>query len=155
MVNVLICLECISTEKRIWLCHYVSIVTFKNEICRYWIRHCGPHMSFLRLYLYLYVTWQYALLCYYAAGAFAPHCVFYAVLPDKNCAYVHWGSLTFNSSSVRRAIWFTWFFEPHDTISLQACPSVYNTWWYQAVTHPIMDRARRCLTLVIEPTPMS
>ena len=25
----------------------------------------------------------------------------------------------------------------------------------QAVTHPIMDRGRRCLTSVIEPTPMS
>ena len=25
----------------------------------------------------------------------------------------------------------------------------------QAVTHPIMDRCRRCLTSVIEPTPMS
>ena len=60
-----------------------------------------------------------------------------------------------NSSSVRRAIWFTWFPEPHDTTSLHACPSVYNTWYWQsqAVTHPIMSRSRRCLTSVIEPTP--
>ena len=33
----------------------------------------------------------------------------------------------------------------------------YSTWLSQAVTHPIiiMDRARRCLTSVIEPTLMS
>ena len=34
------------------------------------------------------------------------------------------------------------------------CPSVYGTWQSQAVTHPIMSRVRRCLTSVIEPTPM-
>ena len=34
-------------------------------------------------------------------------------------------------------------------------PSVYNTWWFQAITHPIIDRARRCLNSVIESTPMS
>ena len=34
------------------------------------------------------------------------------------------------------------------------CPSVYGTWQSQAVTHPIMNRARRCLTFVIKPTPM-
>ena len=34
------------------------------------------------------------------------------------------------------------------------CPSVYGTWQSQAVTHPIMIRARRCLTSVIKPTPM-
>ena len=35
-------------------------------------------------------------------------------LSDGNCAYVHWGSFTSNSESVRRAIWFTWFSEPQD-----------------------------------------
>ena len=64
-------------------------------------------------YLYLYVTWQYALLCYRATGAIAPHCGFSGVSPDGNCAYVHCVSFTSNSSSVRRAIWFTWFSEPH------------------------------------------
>ena len=29
------------------------------------------------LYLYLYATWQYALLCYRATGAIAPHCGFF------------------------------------------------------------------------------
>ena len=41
------------------------------------------------------------------------------------------------------------------TPSLHACPSVYGTWQFQAVTHQIMNRARSCLTSVIEPTPMS
>ena len=34
------------------------------------------------------------------------------------------------------------------------CPSVYGTWQSHAVTHPIINRARRCLTSVIELTPM-
>ena len=123
--------------------------------------------------LYLYITWQYALLCCYRATGVTqqgllsfmisfmalyvpstPHCGFSGVSPDGNCAYVHRGSFTSKSKSVRRAISFTLFSE-HDTISLHACLSVYSTWLSQAVTHPIMDRARRCLTSVIEPTPMS
>ena len=96
-------------------------------------------------FLYLYVTWQYALLCYRATGAIAPHYGFSGDSPDGKSAYAHWGSFTSSSRSVRRAIWFTWFSEPHDTTSLHACPIV------QAVTHPIMNRARCCLTSVIEP----
>ena len=42
---------------------------------------------------------------------------------------------------------------PRHDIAAQ-CSSVYGTWQSQAVTHPIMNRARRCLTSVIEPTPM-
>ena len=80
-----------------------------------------------------------------------PHCGFSGVSPDGNCAYVHWGSFMSNSKSVRRAIWFTWFSERHDIAAW--CPSVYGTWQSQADTHPIMNRARRCLTSVIEPTP--
>ena len=76
-----------------------------------------------------------------------PYCGFFGVSPDRNCAYVHWGSFTSNSKSVRRAIWFTWFSEPHD--------SVYGTWQSQAVTHPLMNRARRRLTSVIEQISMS
>ena len=76
-----------------------------------------------------------------------PYCGFFGVSPDGNCAYVHWGSFTSNSKSVRRAIWFTWFSEPHD--------SVYGTWQSQAVTHPLMNRARRRLTSVIEQISMS
>ena len=59
----------------------------------------------------------------------------------------HWGSFRSNAKSVRRAIWFTWFFEPHD--------SVYGTWQSQAVTHPLLNRARRRLTSVIEQISMS
>ena len=50
------------------------------------------------------------------------HCGFSGVLPDGNCAYVHWGSFTPNSRSVRRAIWFTWFSEPHKCIQHLAVP---------------------------------
>ena len=32
---------------------------------------------------------------------------------------------------------------------------IYGTWQSQAVTHPIMNRARRCSTSVIEPIQMS
>ena len=76
-----------------------------------------------------------------------PYCGFFGVSPDGNCAYVYWGSFTSNSKSVRRAIWFTWFSEPHD--------SVYGTWQSKAVTHPLMNRARRRLTSVIEQISMS
>ena len=72
---------------------------------------------------------------------------FFGMETDGNCAYVHWGYFTSNSKSVRRAIWFTWFSEPHD--------SVYGTWQSQAVTHPRMNRARRPLTQVIEQISMS
>ena len=50
------------------------------------------------------------------------HCGFSGVSPDGNCAYVHWGSFTSNSRSVRRAIWFTWFSEPHECIQHMAVP---------------------------------
>ena len=122
------------------------------------------------VYLYLYITWQYALLCSrHGSNITRPviihdiihslymcqvlHIVdFLGVSPDENCAYVHLGSFTSNSKSVRRAICLTWFSEPHETTSLHVCPSVYNTWQSQAVTHPIMNC---CLTSVIESTPMS
>ena len=83
------------------------------------------------------------------------HCGFSGVSPDGNCAYVHWGSFTPNSRSVRRAIWFTWFSESHDTTPLHACPSVYSTCPRRSPIQLYIDRARRCLTSVIESTPMS
>ena len=51
-----------------------------------------------------------------------PCCGFVGVSPDGNCAYVHWGSFMSNSKSVRRAIWFTWFSEPHECIQHLAVP---------------------------------
>ena len=40
--------------------------------------------------------------------------------------------------------------EPSDLRGSLSPTSVYSTWQSQAVTHPIMNRARRCLTSVIE-----
>ena len=45
--------------------------------------------------------------------------------------------------------------EPSDLRGSLSPTSVYSTWQSQAVTHPIMNWARRCLTSVIEQTPMS
>ena len=47
--------------------------------------------------------------------------------------------------------------EPSDLRgSLRLSPtSIYITWQSQAVTHPIMNRARRCLTSVIKHKPLS
>ena len=51
-----------------------------------------------------------------------PCCGFFGVSLDGNCAYVHWGSFTSSSRSVRRVIWFTWFSEPHECIQHLAVP---------------------------------
>ena len=40
--------------------------------------------------------------------------------------------------------------EPSDLRGSLSHTSVYSTWQSQAVTHPFMNRARRCLTSVIE-----
>ena len=45
--------------------------------------------------------------------------------------------------------------EPSDLRGSLSPTSVYSTWQSQAVTHPIMNRARRCLTSVIEHKPLS
>ena len=45
--------------------------------------------------------------------------------------------------------------EPSDLRDSLSPTSVYSTWQSQAVTHPIMNRARRCLTSVIEHKPLS
>ena len=45
--------------------------------------------------------------------------------------------------------------EPSDLRGFLSPTSVYSTWQSQAVTHPIMNRARRCLTSVIEHKPLS
>ena len=44
--------------------------------------------------------------------------------------------------------------EPSDLLGSLSPTSVYSTWQSQAVTHPILNRVRRCLTSVIEQTPM-
>ena len=45
--------------------------------------------------------------------------------------------------------------EPSDLRGSLSPTSVYSTWQSQAVTHPVMNRARRCLTSVIEHKPLS
>ena len=45
--------------------------------------------------------------------------------------------------------------EPSDLRGSLSPTSVYSTWQSQAANHPIMNRARRCLTSVIEPITMS
>ena len=45
--------------------------------------------------------------------------------------------------------------EPSDLRGSLSPTNVYSTWQSQAVTHPIMNRARRCLTSVIEHKPLS
>ena len=45
--------------------------------------------------------------------------------------------------------------EPSDLRGSLSPTSVYSTWQIQAFTHPIINRARRCLTLVIEHKPLS
>ena len=45
--------------------------------------------------------------------------------------------------------------EPSDLRGCLSPTSAYSTWQSQAVTHPIMNRARRCLTSMIEHKPLS
>ena len=61
---------------------------------------------------------------------------------------------TSNSKSVRRAIWFTWFSEPHDTTSLNDVLVYTTPGSPRRSPIQIINRARRCLTSMIEPTPM-
>ena len=74
------------------------------------------------------------------------HCGFSGVSPDGNCATSI--EVIFRPTLVQSD-------EPSDLRGLPSPKSVYSTWQSQAVNHPIMNRARRCLTSVIEPTPMS
>ena len=80
-----------------------------------------------------------------------PHCGYSGVSPDGNCA---------SSIEVLSRPTQSQSDEPSDLrgslgpTTRHRCPSVYDTWQSQAVTHSIMNRARRCLTSVTKPTPM-
>ena len=88
----------------------------------------GPYQGLLSFKFQLSLLGDIQLSCHWGASSYfhskqirlmcqvLTHCGFSEVSLDGNCAYVHWGSLTSNSRSVRRAIWFTWFSEPHDCI---------------------------------------
>ena len=67
-----------------------------------------------------------------------PYCGFSGVSPDENLRP------TQSQSD-----------EPSDLRGSPSPTNVYSTWQSQAVTHPKMNRARRCLTSVIEQTPMN
>ena len=77
-----------------------------------------------------------------------PYCGFSGVSPDGNCAYVQWGSFTSNSKSVRRAILFTWFCEPHECIQHLAVPGGHPSNYETGAT--LLNFRRQ-----IEQTPMS
>ena len=122
-------------------------------------------------YLYLYITWQYALLCYHTTGVTwqgllsfmisfmalymcqVLHVVdFFGVPPEGNCAYVHWGSFTSNSKSVRRAIWFTWFSEPHECIQHLAVPGGHPSNYERGAT--LLNFSDRAQTVERTPYPV-
>ena len=117
---------CLSKQKvalAIWLASHVT-----------WF-----HSLYLYLYLYYYVAVRTIVLSRHGSNlarpviihdiihgliyvSSTPCCVFLGISLDGNCVYVHWGSFTSNSKSVRRAIWFTWFSEPHECIQHLAVP---------------------------------
>ena len=80
-------LDFLTTEKTIFIVWKLLISNLHLQVVTFYSLHS------YKFDLCLYVTWQYALLCYRATGAIAPHCGFFGVSPDGNCAYVHWGFL--------------------------------------------------------------
>ena len=84
-----------------------------------------------------------------------PHCGFSGVPPDGNCAYIRplrFFYVQLKVSQTSHLIYVVLWAQRHDIAA--RCPSVYGIWQAQAITHPTINRARRCSTSVIEPTPM-
>ena len=114
--------------------------SFFKGLIRLWSGESISHPNGLRLslgsgVLFCFVYTEHNFLvwktngsgCYHTTGAIAPHCGFSGVSLDGNCAYVYWPSFMSNSSSVRRAIWFTWFSEPHEFLSHRS--QVWSEHW--------------------------
>ena len=82
------------------------------------------------------------------------HCGISGVSLDGNSAYVYSGSfyVQLKVSKTSHLISVVLWAPRHDIAA--RCHGVYGTWQTQAVTHPVMNWARRCLTSVIAPTPM-
>ena len=80
-----------------------------------------------------------------------PCCGLFGVSPYGNCAYVHRGSFTSNSKWVRRAIWFTWFSEPHECIQHLAVPGGHPSNYEPGAT--LLNFSDRAQT--VERTPYS
>ena len=95
--------------------------------------------------LYLYITWQCALLCYRAHGSnLARPVIIYDIIHSLMCQVLHivdfLGSRRMETAPTSIEV----ILRPTQSQSDE--PSDL---------HPIMNLARRCLTSVIEPTPMS
>ena len=107
------------------------------------------------VYLYMYVTWPFALLCYRATGAIAPHCGFSGsrrMETAPTSIEVHLRPALVQSdepSDLRGSLSPTTRHRCMHALAYTA-PGVC-----QVVTHPIMEWGQRCLTSVIKPTPMS
>ena len=68
-------------------------------------------------------------------------------VPSTHTLWIFWGFLLCPTTGQSD--------KPSDLRGSLSTTSIYSTWQSQAVTYPIMNRARRCLTSVIEPTTMS
>ena len=89
----------------------------------------------------------------YVPSRRTPHCGFLGSrwMETAQVAYVHWGSFTSNYRSVRRALWFTWFSEPHECIQHLAIPGGHPSNYEPGAK--LLNRSDRANT--DEPTPYS
>ena len=113
-------------------------------------------------YLYLYITWQYALLCYRATGVTYSKTCYHSwpYICAKYCMlWIFLGSHRMETAPTSIEVILrptqSQSDEPSDLRGSLSPMSVYSTWQSQSVTHPIINRARRCLTSVIEHKPLS
>ena len=81
-----------------------------------------------------------------------PHCGFSGVWMETAPTSIEVLYVQLKVSQTSHLIYVV-FWAPRHNIAAR-CPGVYGTWQSQAVTHPTLSRARRCLTSVIKPTPM-
>ena len=108
------------------------------------------------LYLYLYIKWPVII-----------HYIIHSLMYAKySTLWIFWGLagwklrlrplrffyVQLKVSQTSNLIYGVLWAPRHDIAA--RCLSVYGTWQSHAVTNPIINRARRCLTSVIKPTPM-
>ena len=109
--------------------------------------------------------WQYSLLCYRTTGVpqqgLLPFTISFMAL--YMCQVLHvvdfLGSRRMETAPTSIEVFLhptqSQSDEPSDLHGFLSPTSAYNTWQSQVVTHPIMNRVRRCLTSVIEHKPLS
>ena len=123
-------------------------------------------MFVLCIYFFLYITWQYALLCYRATGVTLQGLLSFMMISFMAlymCQVVHvldfFGSRRMETTPTSIEVLLrptqSQSDEPSDLRGSLSPTSLYSTWQSQPVTHPIMNQARRCLALVIEHKPLS